>query len=231
MATEGAGMKTFYIVIGIVAVAGAVALWWMTKRPTSVAIPIDVVIQTSDTAGFSGYYIGSGDALVEVSEYGDYQCPFCQSFALVQFPTIKSRLVDAGLVRWRFRDFPLDQSHPHARMAAHAAACADDQGRYWEAHEAIYLGQPDWSPARRSAGIFRDYMERLGLDLAEYDACMGDARYAGRIEAARQEGIRLGINSTPSFVMNGRRYDARGMNYDFLRALTDSLQQVAAAGE
>ena len=111
-------MKKFYIVIGIVAVVGAVALWWMTKRPTSVAIPIDVVIQTSDTAGFSGYYIGSETALIEVSEYGDYQCPFCQSFAVVQFPTIKSRLVDVGLVRWRFRDFPLDQSHPHARMAA-----------------------------------------------------------------------------------------------------------------
>ena len=74
-------------------------------------------------------------------------------------------------------------------------------------------------------------MERLGLDLAEYDACMAETRYAGRIEAARQEGIRLGINSTPSFVMNGRRYDARGMTYDLLRALTDSLQQVAAAGE
>ncbi len=231
MAAEGTGMKTFYIVIGVVAVAGAAVLWWMTKRSTSVEIPIDVVIQASDTAGFSGYYMGSRDALVEVSEYGDYQCPACQSFTVVQFPTIQSRLVDAGLVRWRFRDFPLDQIHPHARMAAHAAACADDQGRFWEAHEAIFLGQTEWSRQRKAAGTFRGYMERLGLDLAEYDACMGDTRYAGRIEASHQEGIRLGINSTPSFVMNGRRYDTRGMTYDFLRALTDSLQQVAAAGE
>lgn len=224
-------MKTFYIVIGVVAVVGAAALWWMMKRPTSVEIPIDVVIQASDTAGFSGYYIGSEAALVEVSEYGDYQCPYCQSFAVVQFPTIKARLVDAGLVRWRFRDFPLDGSHPHARMAAHSAACADDQGRYWEAHEAIYHGQPVWTLERNAAGTFRGYMQQLGLDLSEYDACMGDTRYAGRIEASRQEGIRLGVNSTPTFVMNGRRYQARGMSYDFLRALTDSLQQVAAAGE
>jgi protein-disulfide isomerase len=230
MAAEGTGMKTFYIVIGVVAVLGAAGLWWMTKRPTSVAIPIDVVIQTSDTAGFSGYYIGSEDALIEVSEYGDYECPFCQSFAVVQFPTIKSRLVDAGLVRWRFRDFPLDQSHPHARMAAHAAACADDQGRYWEAHEAIYNGQPVWSRERNAARTFRGYMEPLGLDMAEYDDCMGDTRHAGRIEASRQEGIRFGVNSTPSFVMDGRRYDGRAMNYDYLKALTDSLQQ-AAAGE
>ena len=228
MAAKGTEMKTFYLVIGIVAVAGAAVLWWMMNRPTSVEIPIDVVVQVSDTAGFSGYYLGSADALVEVSEYGDYECPYCQSFAVVQFPTIKSRLVDAGLVRWRFRDFPLDQSHPHARMAAHAAACADDQGRYWEAHEAIYIGQPVWSLERNAVGTFRGYMQQLGLDLDEYDACMGEARHAGRIEASRQEGIRVGINSTPSFVMNGRRYDPRGINYDALKALTDSLQRVAA---
>jgi protein-disulfide isomerase len=230
MANEGSGMKTFYIAIGLVAVVGLGALAYMMTRPLSVEIPADVLIQVSDTAGFNGYILGSADALVEVSEYGDYQCPFCQSFAVVQFPTIKSRLVDAGLVRWRFRDFPLDTSHPHARTAAHAAACADDQGRYWEAHEMIYQGQPTWSLERNAAGTFRSYAQQIGLDVDAYDACMQSARYAGRIEAARQEGVLMGVNSTPSFVMNGRRYEGRSMNYDFLKALTDSLQQ-AAAGE
>jgi protein-disulfide isomerase len=220
-------MKTFYGVLGVIAVVGIGVLGYLMTRPTSVAIPADVLIQASDTAGFNGYYLGSEEALVEVSEYGDYECPFCQGFAVVQFPTIKSRLIDAGLVRWRFRDFPLDQSHPHARMAAHAAACADDQGRYWEMHDRIYQGQPEWSLERNAAGTFRGYAQELGLDVAVYDACMQDARYAGRIEAARQEGVRLGINSTPSFVMNGRRYDPRGMTYDFLKALTDSLQLAA----
>lgn len=230
MAAEGSGMKSFYLIIGVIAVAGGGILWYLMGRPTSVPIPVDVVVQTSDTAGFSGYYLGSSEALVEVSEYADYQCPFCQSFAMVQFPTIKSRLIDAGLVRWRFRDFPLDQAHPHARMAAHSAACADDQGRYWEQHDAIFHGQPEWSPMAESSGTFRGYAEALGLDMSQYDACMADTRYAGRIEASRLEGARLGINSTPSFVMNGRRYDPRGMTYDLLRALTDSLQQ-ASAGE
>ena len=197
MATEGSGLKGFYIAIGVVALVGVGALGYMMTRPASVEIPADVLVQVSDTAGFSGYYLGSPDALVEVSEYGDYECPFCQSFAMVQFPTIKARLVDAGLVRWRFRDFPLDQSHPHARMAAHSAACADDQDRYWEVHDVIYQGQPTWSRERNAAGTFRGFVEQLGLDLDAYDACMEDARYAGRIEASRQEGVRLGINATP----------------------------------
>lgn len=230
MATEGSGMRAFYIAIGAVAVVGVGVLGYMMTRPVSVEIPADVLIQVTDTAGFSGYYLGSAEALVEISEYGDYQCPFCQSFAMVQFPTIKSRLVDAGLVRWRYRDFPLDQSHPHARIAAHAAACADDQGRYWDAHEVIYQGQPTWSRERNAAGTFRSYAQQIGLDVDAYDTCMQDARYAGRIEASRQEGVRVGVNSTPSFVMNGRLYQAGVMNYDFLKALTDSLQQ-AAAGE
>ncbi len=221
-------MRAFYIAIGAVAVVGVGVLGYMMTRPVSVEIPADVLIQVTDTAGFSGYYLGSAEALVEISEYGDYQCPFCQSFAMVQFPTIKSRLVDAGLVRWRFRDFPLDQSHPHARIAAHVAACADDQGRYWDAHEVIYQGQPTWSRERNAAGTFRSYAQQIGLDIDAYDACMQDARYAGRIEASRQEGVRVGVNSTPSFVMNGRLYRAGVMNYDFLKALTDSLQQVAA---
>jgi protein-disulfide isomerase len=223
-------MKAFYITIGLVAAVGLGVLGYMMTRPQSVEIPADVLIQVSDTAGFNGYLLGSADALVEVSEYGDYECPFCQSFAVVQFPTIKSRLVDAGLVRWRFRDFPLDNSHPHARTAAHAAACADDQGRYWEAHEMIYLGQPTWSRERNAVGTFRSYAQQIGLDVDAYNACMESAQHAGRIEAARQEGVRMGVNSTPSFVMNGRRYDTRTMTYDFLKALTDSLQQ-AAAGE
>lgn len=230
MATEGSAMRAFYIAIGAVAVVGVGVLGYMMTRPVSVEIPADVLIQVTDTAGFSGYYLGSAEALVEISEYGDYQCPFCQSFAMVQFPTIKSRLVDAGLVRWRYRDFPLDQSHPHARIAAHAAACADDQGRYWDAHEVIYQGQPTWSRERNAAGTFRSYAQQIGLDVDAYDTCMQDARYAGRIEASRQEGVRVGVNSTPSFVMNGRLYQAGVMNYDFLKALTDSLQQ-AAAGE
>ena len=101
MATEGSGMRAFYIAIGAVAVVGVGVLGYMMTRPVSVEIPADVLIQVTDTAGFSGYYLGSAEALVEISEYGDYQCPFCQSFAMVQFPTIKSRLVDAGLVQAR----------------------------------------------------------------------------------------------------------------------------------
>jgi len=231
MAAEGSGMKGFYVGLAVVALAGVGVLGYLMTRPTSVEIPADVLVTASDTAGFQGYALGSDSAPIRVTEYADYQCPYCQNYAVVQFPTIKERLIDAGLVQWRFKDFPLDQPHPNARLAAHAAACADDQGRYWQMHDAIFQGHPTWSVEPNATGTFRSYAQRIGLDVAAYDTCMREARHAGRIEGTRQEGIRLGVGSTPTFIMNGRRYEPRGMTYDALKALADSIGMARDSAE
>ena len=81
---------------------------------------------------------------MEITEYADYQCPFCQTFATLQMPTIEERLINTGRLRWRYRDFPLHQ-HPFARVAAHSAACADEQGKFWDQHRRIYEGQSEWA--------------------------------------------------------------------------------------
>ena len=93
---------------------------------------------------------GPTDAPVEITEFADYQCPFCQTFATLQMPTIEERLIKTGRLRWRYRDFPLQQ-HPFSRIAAHSAACADEQGKFWPQHERIYEGQAEWAAARDAA--------------------------------------------------------------------------------
>jgi protein-disulfide isomerase len=78
---------------------------------------------------------------------------------------------------------------------------------------------------RDASGTFRDYARELGLDLAKYDACMASARYAGRIEASKSEGIQVGVTSTPTFLINGRLYPGGGkVYYDMLKAMLDSIQ-------
>ncbi len=131
MAATPVGMKRFYAILAGVAVVGLGALGFLMSRPRVASIPANVTIQPSDTAGFRGYLKGSADAPVEITEYADYQCPFCQTFATLQMPTIEERLIKTGRLRWRYRDFPLQQ-HPFARLAAHSAACGDEQGKYWE---------------------------------------------------------------------------------------------------
>ena len=221
MATAPARLTPFYILLGVLAMAGVAALLYLTTRPPAVSIPADVAVEVADTAGFRGYLLGSDSAPLEITEYADYQCPACGLFETVQFPDVRTRLIQAGRLRWRFRDFPLNQ-HQHARVAAHSAACAAEQGRFWEQHGAIFQGQAEWTPKRDAAEIFRGYARQNGLDLTAYDACMQAAKFAGRIQASLEEGIKVGVSSTPSFVIGGRIYSG-SQPYDRLKALVDSL--------
>ena len=221
MAATQAGMKRFYAVFAAVAVIGVGALAYLLFKPATVSIPANVTVQPSDTSGFRGYLKGSADAPVEITEFADYQCPFCQTFATLQMPTIEDRLIRTGRVRWRYRDFPLQQ-HSFARLAAHSAACADEQGKYWAQHQRIYEGQPEWAAASDAGPLFRNYARESGLDLGRYDACMKSGKYAGRIQASYNEGVQLGVASTPTLLVGGRLYKGR-FDSDAITKLVDSL--------
>lgn len=221
MASTPDGMKRFYGILAGVAVIGIGVLAYLLTRPRSVSVPANVTVQAADTAGFRGYLKGSESAPVEITEYADYQCPFCQTFATLQMPTIQERLIRTGRLRWRYRDFPLQQ-HPWARVAAHSAACADEQGKYWEMHDRIYDGQGQWAESRDAADHFRDYARALGLDVGRYDDCMESGKYAGRIQASYEEGARLGVSSTPTLLVGDRLYQGR-IDSDAIARLVDSL--------
>jgi protein-disulfide isomerase len=221
MAANQAGMKRFYAVFGAVAVIGLGALAYLTTRPQTVSIPANVTVQPSDTSGFRGYLKGSPDAPVEITEFADYQCPFCQTFATLQMPTIEERLINTGRLRWRYRDFPLQQ-HSFSRLAAHSAACADEQGKYWEQHNRIYEGQAEWAATRDAGPVFRRYAQAGGLDLGRYDACMKAGKYAGRIQASLDEGVQVGVNSTPTLLVGGKLYRGR-FDSDAITILVDTL--------
>ncbi len=224
MAATPVGMKRFYAILAGVAVLGLGALGFLLSRPRVSSIPANVTIQPADTAGFRGYLKGSDQAPVEITEYADYQCPFCQTFATLQLPTIEERLIKTGRLRWRYRDFPLQQ-HEFARLAAHSAACADDQDKYWPQHDRIYEGQAEWAASRDAGDHFRDYAGAIGLDLARYDQCMKSGKFAGRIQASQEEGARAGVGSTPTLLVGGRLIQGR-IDSDAIRRLVDSLAPV-----
>jgi protein-disulfide isomerase len=224
MAATPVGMKRFYGILIAVAVLGLGALGFLLSRPRVSSIPANVTIQPADTAGFRGYVKGSDSAKVEITEYADYQCPFCQTFATLQMPAIEERLIKTGRLRWRYRDFPLQQ-HQFARLASHSAACADEQGKYWAQHDRIYEGQGEWAATGDAGDHFRDYARGIGLDLGRYDECMESGKYAGRIQASLEEGQRAGVASTPTLLVGGRLYQGR-IDSDAIRRLVDSLSPV-----
>jgi len=136
------------------------------------------------------------------------------------FPFARS-LINSGRLRWRYRDFPLQQ-HQFARLAAHSAACADEQGKYWAQHEQIYQGQSEWAAARDAGPLFRNYARTAGLDLGRYDSCMKSGKYAGRIQASYNEGVQLGVSSTPTLLIGNRLYRGR-LDSDAIIKMVDSL--------
>jgi protein-disulfide isomerase len=220
-ATEATGVRRFYALFAVLALAGIGILAYLLLKPSTVSIPANVTVQAADTSGFRGYLKGSKDAPVEITEYADYQCPFCQTFATLQMPTIEERLIDTGKLRWRYRDFPLQQ-HQFARLAAHSAACADEQGKFWQLHEQIYQNQAEWAAARDAGPLLRNYAKAVGLDLGRYDACMKSAKYAGRIQASLNEGIQAGVSSTPTLLIGNRLYRGR-FDSDAIIRMVDSL--------
>jgi protein-disulfide isomerase len=98
-------------------------------------------------------------------------------------------------------------------------------------HEALYQHQSEWAPMKNPAGTFSGYARSVGIDVASYDKCMSDAKYAGRIQASYDEGIKLGVNGTPNFLIGGRLYTTT-MPSDSVRAIVlRSVPQAAAPGK
>ena len=187
--------RPFYIALAVVVLGGGGFIASRMLGNHDISIPANVAVTAADTSGFHGYVLGSPDARVEVVEYGDLECPVCASFSTVQFPDIKTRLIDAGKIRFRYRDFPLDGPHKHPRIAAHAAACADDQGKYWEAHEAMFRQQSDYALASDPIGPLSNIMKGAGLNVDTWMTCMKSGKFAGRIQASANEATALGVNS------------------------------------
>ena len=213
-------MKIFYGVLVVIVLVGVGAIW-MARGQGGGGVEVAPVSAAAIQAasGFGGHVMGSESAPVEIVEYADFQCPACSRFAIVTGPDVKRRIVDEGLARWRFRDFPLDQ-HQHAVPAHHAAACAGEQGKFWPMHDQLFFYQNEWAVDRRPYRRFEDYAEAVAVDMGQYRECMEEGRYLAQIEASKQQGIEAGVGSTPSFIIGGRMY-AGVLAYDSIKVYVE----------
>lgn len=212
--------KTFYIGLGVLAVAGGAAMWMASARSGNDGAQILEAPVPVGTAAFAGYVIGSDSAPVEIVEYADFQCPACARVAIMSGPDIHRRLVQEGLVRWRFRDF---LGHNLSALAHHAAACANDQGQFWEMHDQLFYRQREWATSTRPMRSFEKYAGAVGLDMSQYGQCMDEGRHAARLKATHEQIVTSGIGSTPTFDISGQ-VTLRHIGvipYDSLRVLVD----------
>jgi protein-disulfide isomerase len=215
--------KQFYWLLGIVAVVGVAGLTYVATRqggPRDVAAGPD----TTNAGPARGYLLGNADAPVKISEYADFECPACAGFATITEPDVRKRIVDAGLASFTFYDYPLSM-HPNTMSAHHAAACADEQGKFWSMHDKIFQSQDEWNAqaTNNPKSFFERYGNEIGLDMGRWESCYDSRRHQQRISANLADGLRRGVNSTPTFIIGNRLYPG-SLSYDEIKKIVDEAR-------
>ena len=214
--------KPFYWLLGIIAVIGVAGLTYVATKDKGGARDVAQGADTTNAGPAQGYLMGSPDAPVKILEYADFECPACAGFATITEPDVRKRIVDAGLASITYYDFPLTM-HPNTMPASHAAACADEQGKFWSMHDKIFQSQDEWNGRATNSpkGFFERYANEIGLDMGRWEACYDSKRYQQRISANLADGLRRGVNSTPTFIIGNKVYPG-SLSYDAIKALVDS---------
>jgi protein-disulfide isomerase len=139
---------------------------------------------------------GSAKATVTVVEYSDYACPYCGQYATQTYPQIVRDYIQTNKIRYVFKNYPIAQLHPNAFRAYEAAACAGDQGHYWEMHDRIFADQQNLT--------LEGFIERaraLNLDATRLRNCIEGPAHDDLIREDIDEAIRGGVRGTPVFAL------------------------------
>ena len=155
---------------------------------------------------------GSADAPVTLIEYGDFECPHCGA----AFPIVHDVIDRMGTdLRFVFRHFPIQESHPHAMHAAQAAEAAGAQGKFWEMHDQLFTHQHALADEDLVG-----YAGAIGIDGERVRKELEAGTYENKVRADFMGGVRSGVNGTPTFFINGTRFDGNWSSAEtFVEAL------------
>jgi len=162
---------------------------------------------------------GNPKATVTLIEFSDFQCPYCQRVR----PTMtRLRQVYSDRVRFAFRHYPLD-FHPQAQKAGEAAACAGEQGKFWEMHDRLWD-----NPTKLQVPDLKAHAETLGLATADFASCLDSGRFADLVDNDLRAGQEYGVSGTPAFFVNGRPLVGAQPFEAFQQVIDDELARTGA---
>ena len=190
--------KRFLIIMGIIVVAFLGIFFLGNSNNESQ--------NTQNTGTVSNHTTGNNAKNVELLVYGDFECPACGQFAVLEKQVIDKYKDD---IAFTFRHFPIDTIHPNARAAARAAEAAGAQGKFFEMHDLLYQTQSQWSSqvTTNPQPIFENFAKEIGLDINKYTIDYASDTTNSTINADKQECNNKGVNGTPTYFINGVKID------------------------
>lgn len=218
----GSEMTKFYYTLGIVAVIGvAIVAYSVGSQAMSTAATQPVDVEGLDdmsklVAMAQGVTKGEESAPITIVEFADYSCPGCAQFDMTVKPQLELQYVQTGKAKFVFYDFPLTSIHPHSFLAARAARCAGDQGKFWEYQDLLFRHQAEWATKNSVEGDFDNFAEQAGLDMDAFNSCVNSDAHADVVSANMRLASELGINQTPTIMVSAGKGMARRLtNYDY----------------
>ena len=183
------------VILGAGALLALAGMAWGGERQKEISRE-EVVAIVEKSAGPS---LGAADARIVMVEFSDFQCGYCRKFAFETLPKLEERYIRTGKMRFVYRHMAvLGQA---SALAAQAASCAFEQGKFWEYHDTLFRNM---SPVAFGAAQLKRYATDLKLEENAFGACVDTAKYAERVQAETVFGRALGANGTPSFLINGQ---------------------------
>jgi protein-disulfide isomerase len=184
------------------------------------AVTVALATPSVDVDADDDPFLGPRDALITVIEFSDFQCPYCRR---VQ-PALKQLLQEyQGSVKLVFRDFPLRNIHPQAQKASEAAQCAAEQQQFWPYHDKLF------AVSELQPENLKQYAQELGLNTAQFNACLDTGKYAEEVENDLQDGLNAGVNATPSFFVNGQPLSGAVAYEQFKEAVDAAMERSKSA--
>ena len=188
-------------IIGVSAILLVGAAWGFSKKSQQ---PVELE-QVSESqmdmlVREDSWQVATASAQVQIVEFSDLQCPACRS----AHPKIKTLLEEyPEEIAYVYRHFPLDQTHPRAKLAAQAAEAGGEQGKFFEMVDLLFENQKEWAGSKEPEAVIGGLALELGLDLDTFNQSVDDGKFDGKIKQGQADGLALGVNSTPTFFVNG----------------------------
>ncbi len=203
--------SVFILIIGLI-------IWGMIAAANK-AENENANIATADRVIASDSLIGTTSSPLTIIEYSDFQCTACAAY----FPIIERIISDEPNIAFVYRHFPLNQ-HANAILASQASEASGKQGKFWEMYRLIFENQKNWENSKTAKTIFESYAKELKLDIEKYTSDFNSKEISEKINADQKSGFKAGVNSTPTFFINGKKINNPNSYEEFKKLIEDAAK-------